>query len=130
MHSFILFIYLFIYFLLRPQPLYMEVPRPGVESELHLPAYTTATTSRDPSHDCDLHHSSWQCWISDPLNEARDPTHILMDTSQFVSAGPQWELPKVTFLLNAAHMIINIVIWKKFTLHFKFREMDKLKKKN
>ena len=31
---------------------------------------------------CDLHHSSWQRWILNPLNEARDQTGVLMDTSQ------------------------------------------------
>uniref|UniRef100_A0A8D1M8R1 Cystathionine beta-synthase n=1 Tax=Sus scrofa TaxID=9823 RepID=A0A8D1M8R1_PIG len=36
----------------------MEVPRVGVESELQLPAYTTATATSDPSRVCDLHHSS------------------------------------------------------------------------
>ena len=35
----------------------MEVPRLGVESELQLPAYTTATATPDPSHVCNLHHS-------------------------------------------------------------------------
>ena len=29
----------------------------------------------------DLHHSSWQCWILNSLSEARDWTHVLMDTS-------------------------------------------------
>ena len=29
-----------------------------------------------------LHRSSWQCRILNPLSEARDHTHILMDTSQ------------------------------------------------
>ena len=29
----------------------------------------------------DLHHSSYQCWILNPLSEARDQTHVLMDTS-------------------------------------------------
>ena len=58
----------------------MEVPRLGVESELQLPAYTTAT--RDPSHVCDLHHSSRQRRILNPLNEARDWTCILMGTSR------------------------------------------------
>ena len=43
----------------------------------------TATATRDLSHDCDLHHSSWQCQILNPLDEARDRTYILMDTSQF-----------------------------------------------
>ena len=45
------------------------------------PAYATATATRDPSHVCDLYHSSRQCWILNPLSEARDPTHVLMDTS-------------------------------------------------
>ena len=40
---------------LGPYLQHMEVPRLGVESELQLPVYTTAT--RDPIHVCDLHHS-------------------------------------------------------------------------
>ena len=36
----------------------MEVPRLGVESELELLVYTTATATRDLSCACDLHHSS------------------------------------------------------------------------
>ena len=57
----------------------MEVPRIGVKSQL--PAYTTATATQDPSHACDLHHSSWQHQILNTLIEARDQTHVLMDTS-------------------------------------------------
>ena len=60
----------------------MEVPRLEVESDLQLPVYTTATATWDPSHVYDLHHSSQQCWILNPLIEARDLTWILMDTSQ------------------------------------------------
>ena len=60
----------------------MEVPRLEVESELQLLAHTTATGTPDPSHVCDLHHSSQQCRIPDPLSEARDRTCILMDTSR------------------------------------------------
>ena len=33
----------------------MEVPRLGVESELHLLAYTTAIAIWDQSHVCNLH---------------------------------------------------------------------------
>ena len=62
-----------------PYPQHMEVPRLGVRLELQLPAYPTATATRDPSRVFDLHHSSWQRLIPDPLNEARDQTHILMD---------------------------------------------------
>ena len=54
----------------------MEVPRLGVESELQLPAYTTATAIRDPSRV--LYHSSQQHQILKPLSEARDQTYNLM----------------------------------------------------
>ena len=53
-----------------------------VESELQLPANSTAIAMLDPSHVCGLHHSSRQCQILSPLSEAKDRTHILMDTSQ------------------------------------------------
>ena len=68
-------------FSLGPHPQHMEVPRLEVESELYPPAYTTATAAQDPSCICHLYHSSGQCWILNPLSEARDPTHILMNTS-------------------------------------------------
>ena len=57
----------------------MEVPRLGVELELQLPAYTTATSMPDPSHVCDLNHSSRQRQILNPLSEAKDRTCILID---------------------------------------------------
>ena len=61
----------------------MEVPRLGVESELQLPAYTSATATWDPSCVCicDLRHSSWQHWILNSLSGARDRTHVFMDTN-------------------------------------------------
>ena len=54
----------------------MEVPRLGVQSELQLQAYAAATAAWDPSRVCDLHHSSRQRQILNPLSEARDQTHI------------------------------------------------------
>ena len=59
----------------------MEVPRLGIESELQLPAYTTATAMPDLSCIYDLHHSSQQCPTVNPMSKARDWTYILMDTS-------------------------------------------------
>ena len=53
----------------------------GVESELQLLAYTTATATWDPSHIRAI-ACSRQCRISDPMNEAKNQTHILMDTSR------------------------------------------------
>ena len=59
----------------------MEVPRLGVQPELQLLAHTTARAMRDLSRVCDLHHSSWQHWILNPLSKARDQTRTLMGTS-------------------------------------------------
>ena len=60
----------------------MHIPRLGVESELQPLAYTTAMAMPDLRHVCDLHHSSQQPQILNPVSEARDQTHILMDTSR------------------------------------------------
>ena len=79
------FILFFAFFnFLGPYPWYMEVPRLGVRSEWHLPAYATDTATWDLSHVCDLHHGSWQCQILNLLSKARDWTHILMDTSRIL----------------------------------------------
>ena len=40
-----------------------EISRLGIELELQLPAYTTATTMPGRSHICDLHRSAQQHWI-------------------------------------------------------------------
>ena len=48
---------------------HMEVPRPEVELELQLPAYTTAIATPDPSRVNGLHHSSRQHWILNPLSK-------------------------------------------------------------
>ena len=71
------------FFLLGLRLWHMEVPRLGDESELQLPAYTTATATGDPSHIYNLHHDSQQCRILNPLSNARDGTCILVDASQF-----------------------------------------------
>ena len=63
----------------------MEVPRLGVELELQLQAYAIATTMPDASRVCNLYHSKHQSWILNPLREARDQTHNLMDTSRVLN---------------------------------------------
>ena len=50
----------------------MEIPRLGVEPELQLPAYTTATATWDLSCICELYHSLQQRQILNPLREARE----------------------------------------------------------
>ena len=73
--------FLFICLFLGPHLWHMEVPRLGVTSKLQLPAYSTAIGKPDLNHVCNLHHSSWQCQILNPLSETRDRTCILMETS-------------------------------------------------
>ena len=69
----LLFVCFFCFF--GPHPQHTEVPGLGVESEL---AYTTASATPDPSHVCNLHHSSWPHRILHPRSEARDGTCNVM----------------------------------------------------
>ena len=59
----------------------MEVPRLGVKLEQQLLAYITATAMQDSSHACNLITTAHGD-AGSSLSEARDWTHILMDTSQ------------------------------------------------
>ena len=55
----------------------MEVPVPGVRSDLQLQVTAIATATPDPSRIHDLHHSFEQCRILNSLNKAREWTHRL-----------------------------------------------------
>ena len=74
---FFFFFFVFFWALL----LHLYFPRLGVKSQLHLLAYTTATATPELSCICDLHHSSRQLWILNPVSKARNRTHILKVTS-------------------------------------------------
>jgi len=69
-------------FFLGPRLQHTQVPWLGVELELQLLAYTTATAMQDPSHIWDLHHSLQQHQIPNPLSKAKDRTRILMALSR------------------------------------------------
>ena len=98
--SFSLSLSLFFFFcFLGLHPLYMKVPRLGVKLELQLLAYATATAMPDLSCICNLHHSSQQCQIPDPLSEAKDQTSILMDTSQILFCCATGGAPSSLFIL-------------------------------
>ena len=74
----------------------MEIPRLGIKLELQWQATTTATEMPDPSWVFNLHHSSLQLRVLNPLSKARNWTHELMDTSlEFVTSEPQWELSEI-----------------------------------
>ena len=77
-----IFFFFFFFCFLGPCPWHMEVPRLGIKSELQLPAYATTIATWDLCRICDLHHSSQQCWILNPLSKTRDRIRILKDPSQ------------------------------------------------
>ena len=78
LYYFIYYYYYYYYYcLLRTTPMVYE----GTQARAWIGA-VAATAAPDPSHICDLHHNSWQCWILNTMSEARDWTCILMDTSQ------------------------------------------------
>ena len=87
----------------------MEVPRLGVKLELQVLAYAMATATPDPSRVCNLHRSSWQHQILNPLSQARDQTCVLMDTVRFISAEPRQELQRFPFLTGASSLTYNLV---------------------
>ena len=72
----------FLSFFFRATPTAYGKSQAGVKLELQLLAYVTATATPDPSHIYYLHHSSQQCWILNPLKEARDWTCLLMNAGQ------------------------------------------------
>ena len=91
-----LFCFIYIFSFLGPHPRHTEVPRLGVKAQPQLPAYTTATAMQDSGHICDLHHSSRQREIPDPLSEARDRIYHLHGV-RFISTKPRRELPPFLF---------------------------------
>ena len=85
-------------FFLGLHPWHREVPRLGVQSELHLPAYVTSTAMPDPSDICDLWHSfgiagSLTHWARPGIEPASSPTLCRV----LNPLEPQRELPLLTF---------------------------------
>ena len=78
----------------------MEIPRLGVEWELQLPAYTTATAMGDPSHILELRCSSRQRRILNLPTEGGQGSdlHPHGYESGCQPAELQWELPTGQFL--------------------------------
>ena len=68
----------FFFSFLGPHLQHMEVPRPGVESELQLPAYPTAIATATTKSEPRLQPIPK---LLNPMSKARDQSCILMDTS-------------------------------------------------
>ena len=91
------FFFLFFFCFVGLHLQHMEVPRLGVKSYLQLLAYCTAPAMPDPSHVCDLHHSSLQHWILNPLRRPRIEPASLWILVGVVMTEPQWELQQFSF---------------------------------
>ena len=83
----------------------MGVPRPGVKSEpqqcgMWSVSATYTTAMWYVIRICNLHHTSWQHQLPDPLSKTRDWTHTLMDISRvcycWVTVGTPWNFWKGT----------------------------------
>ena len=93
-HLFFLFFPFFFFFFFRAIPATYESYRArgwigATAGSLH---HGPSKLGSDLSHICNLHYSSLQCQIFNPLSEVRDRTRILMDTSQISFHCGQWEL--------------------------------------
>ena len=88
---------LFFFCFLGSHSWHVEITRIGVESELQLSAYATATAPPDPSHVCELCHSSQQCWIRNPLSRPGIKPTSSWILVGFISTSPQWELSVFCF---------------------------------
>ena len=95
---FFFFFFFFFFYCLGPHPGHMEVPRLGFLLELQLPAYARATAMPDLNCILDLHHSSQQCQILNPLSEARDRTCNLMVPRWVCLHCATTGIPSIVFL--------------------------------
>ena len=78
----------------------MEVPRLGVDSELQLLLYVIAAAIWDLSNVSNVHHSSQQRWILNPLRKARTKPVSSWMLIGFITAEPQWEPQDLAILLT------------------------------
>ena len=96
------------------------VSHAGVKLELQLPA----TAMGDPSHVCDLYHSSRQCWILNILS--LDRTCILMDTSWFYFCCTTMGTPTHCFLFililnkNSLEIMPIVFLWTEYQNQYQF----------
>ena len=91
---------LFFFCFLGTHPQHVEVLRLGVESDLQLAAYTTGTAMWDLSCICDLHCSSPQHQILNPLSETRYRTNLHPHEYQLDSFPMHCNGNFQTFFLN------------------------------
>ena len=91
-----------------------SAPKRGVTSEPQLLAYTTATAMPDPGCICDQFMAALD---PHPPSEARDQTHLLMDTSWAHYGWATTETPR-SWLFNLTSQVKSALGWKPFSTPF------------
>ena len=86
----------------RAAPTAYEGSQARGQIELQLPACTTATAMQNPSCICNLHHSSQQGPILNPLSKARDGIPNLLVPSQICFCCATTRTPQTAFLIEGA----------------------------
>ena len=102
------------FFILWLHMWHMEVPELGVELELQLLAYDTATGTPDPSCICNL-HSLWQCWIFNWVRPGIRPTSSqtrCLVCNPLSHSGNSWNYyPCSSFMLRSQDSPEEIWFW-------------------
>ena len=100
--------------MLHLQP--MEVPRLGVKSELQLLAYVTATATAtpDPSHLCNLHHSSQQGWNLNPLRRPGTRPKSPWTLVSFMTLSLRYDYTRVDIFISTLREFVARSIQKDF----------------
>ena len=84
--------------------------RLGFELKLQLPGCATTTAMCDPSHICNLNYSSQQHQILNLLSEAKDQTHIFMDTSQVHDLMSRNRTPWIFYVESHAVYTVTVLL--------------------
>ena len=99
--------YTFSFFLFRAHLQHMKVPRLGGELELQLMAFATVTATQDPSHICDLHCSSWQHQILNPLSGPGIKPTFSWILIGFITTERKQDLPLICCIFKKVVYVID-----------------------
>ena len=106
---FLLLLFFFFFFFFFNFCLFRATPaahgRSQARGQIGAAACATATATADLRCVCDLHHSSLQHWILNPLSGARDQTYIFMDTSQVRYCWSTIGTSSLNFSLSLCHLL-------------------------
>ena len=108
---------------LGPHPWHMEGPRLGVQLELQLWACATATATPRLICVCNLHHSSQQHRILNPLGEARDWTRNPMVPSRVCFHCAMMGTPELLLVAGFSDSGIYNQNIESYLLHFYIKKL-------